>query len=841
MKFRQGLMSRSALAVLLVAGVLAAPTSASAETVVVEGNHRVDAETIRSYFAGGDSNEAVKKLYSTGYFSDVQVSRRGGALVVRVTENSSSINHVVFVGNSKVKSEDLQKEVQSKDRGAYSKAMVDSDVLRIQDVYRRSGRNTATVSARTVETPNGAVDVVFDINEGEKTGIKEIRFVGNSAISTSTLLGLMETTEMNYLSFLKTSDVYDPDRIAKDAEAIRRYYLKNGYADFHVIGTDAVYDPAAGGYILTISVEEGPQYTVGSVHVESQLRGVSSEELQEYVGVHVGDTYNGTAVEKTIDRMTREIGKRGFAFSQVRPRGDRDPASRTVSLVFVVEDGPRVYVERINVRGNSATRDYVIRREFDIGEGDAYNKAMIDRAERRLNSLGFFKKVKITNETGSEPDRVIINVDVEEQSTGNFSISGGYSTTQGFLAEVSVSQSNFMGRGEYVRLAVSAGQYAQGIELNYTEPFFLDQRLAAGFDLYTKISDASQYAYYSNWVTGGTIRFGIPITDEITLGPRYTLYNSRLSIPNTTSQPYNDCTYPINGTTPGTFGAPPIDTIFGTTSCLTNGEASVALKQAQGDWVTSMVGYTLSYNTLDNPRDPHNGIRADLKQDFAGVGGNSEFLRTTIDIRGYHELYFDNLVGIARVQAGDIQPFGNTPLRIVDNFNLGQGLVRGFAPGGIGPRDITNTTQANNGNALGGTKFYGGSLEAQAPIPYLPRDIGLKGAIFADAGTLYDYRGSTNFGTYLGYNAGQATSCAYMNTHTPQGAAKQTYALNGVPIQQSPCITVGGDTTALRSSVGVGLIWASPMGPIRFNYAFVTSKNTYDITQQFSFSGGANF
>jgi outer membrane protein insertion porin family len=809
-------MSRSALAVLLVAGVLAAPTSASAETVVVEGNHRVDAETIRSYFAGGDSNEAVKKLYSTGYFSDVQVSRRGGALVVRVTENSSSINHVVFVGNSKVKSEDLQKEVQSKDRGAYSKAMVDSDVLRIQDVYRRSGRNTATVSARTVETPNGSVDVVFDINEGEKTGIKEIRFVGNSAISTSTLLGLMETTEMNYLSFLKTSDVYDPDRIAKDAEAIRRYYLKNGYADFHVIGTDAVYDPAAGGYILTISVEEGPQYTVGSVHVESQLRGVSSEELQEYVGVHVGDTYNGTAVEKTIDRMTREIGKRGFAFSQVRPRGDRDPASRTVSLVFVVEDGPRVYVERINVRGNSATRDYVIRREFDIGEGDAYNKAMIDRAERRLNSLGFFKKVKITNETGSEPDRVIINVDVE-------------------------AQSNFMGRGEYVRLAVSAGQYAQGIELNYTEPFFLDQRLAAGFDLYTKISDASQYAYYSNWVTGGTIRFGIPITDEITLGPRYTLYNSRLSIPNTTSQPYNDCTYPINGTTPGTFGAPPIDTIFGTTSCLTNGEASVALKQAQGDWVTSMVGYTLSYNTLDNPRDPHNGIRADLKQDFAGVGGNSEFLRTTIDIRGYHELYFDNLVGIARVQAGDIQPFGNTPLRIVDNFNLGQGLVRGFAPGGIGPRDITNTTQANNGNALGGTKFYGGSLEAQAPIPYLPRDIGLKGAIFADAGTLYDYRGSTNFGTYLGYNAGQATSCAYMNTHTPQGAAKQTYALNGVPIQQSPCITVGGDTTALRSSVGVGLIWASPMGPIRFNYAFVTSKNTYDITQQFSFSGGANF
>ena len=301
---------------------------------------------------------------------------------------------------------------------------------------------------------------------------------------------------------------------------------------------------------------------------------------------------------------------------------------------------------------------------------------------------------------------MIINVDVEEQSTGNFSISGGYSTTQGFLAEVSVSQSNFMGRGEYVRVWRSRlASMRSGVELNYTEPFFLDQRLAAGFDLYTKISDASQYAYYSNWVTGGTIRFGIPITDEITLGPRYTLYNSRLTIPNSTSQPYNDCTYPINGTTPGTFGALPVDTIFGTTSCLTNGEASVALKQAQGDWVTSMVGYTLSYNSLDNPRDPHNGIRADLKQDFAGVGGNSEFLRTTVDIRGYHELYFDNLVGIARCRLAIFQPFGNTPLRIMDNFNLGQSLVRGFAPGGIGPRDITNTTQANNGNALGGTKL----------------------------------------------------------------------------------------------------------------------------------------
>ncbi|WP_294533434.1 outer membrane protein assembly factor BamA [uncultured Rhodoblastus sp.] len=830
------------MAVVMIASSVAIPTRASAETILVEGNRNVDADTIRSYFAGGDANEGVKKLYSSGYFSDVQVSRRGNALVVHVVENASTINHVVFVGNSKIKSEDIEKEIQSKAHGGYNQAIVDADVVRIGDMYRRAGRSTATVKARAVETPRGTVDVVFDINEGDKTGIKQIRFVGNRVFSSSKLQGMMETTEMNFLSFIKSSDVYDPDRIAKDAEAIRRYYLKNGYADFRITGTDAEYDPQLGGYILTISLEEGEQYTVGNVQVESHLRDISDASLASEVSVHVGDVYNGNQVEKTVDRITKVLGQRGYAFAQVRPRGDRDPATHTVSIAFVVEEGPRVYIERINVRGNTATRDYVIRREFDIGEGDAYNKALIDKGERRLNSLGYFKKVKITNEAGSAADRVIVDVDVEEQSTGSFSISGGYSTTEGFLAEVSVTQSNFLGKGEYVRLALSVGQYAKGIELNYTEPFFLDQRLAAGFDLYSKLSDASRYAYYSNWVSGGTLRFGIPITDQITLGPRYTLYNSRLSVPNSTSQPYNDCTYPIIGTTPGTPGALPIDTTYGTVSCLTNGEASVALKQASGNWVTSMIGYTLSFNNVDNPRDPHEGIRADLRQDFAGVGGNSQFLRTTVDFRGFHELYFDNLVGIAHVQAGDLQPFGSQPLRIVDNFNLGQSLVRGFAPGGIGPRDITNSTSNNNGNALGGTKYFGASLEAQSPIWGLPKDLGLKLALFADAGTLYDYRGATNFGSYLGYNAGQAASCSYMNNYTPQGAAKQTYAANGVPIQQSACITVGGnDAFAIRSSVGAGLIWASPMGPIRFNYAFVLSKQSSDVTQQFSFSGGANF
>ncbi len=538
MKFRQGLIGRSLLAAIVVLGVGGV---ARAESVVVEGNHRVDSDTIQSFFHGSDTNKSVKDLYATGMFSDVRVAHQGGRLIVHVVENKNLINRVAFEGNSKIKSEQLSGEIRSKSRGAYDQATVDADVQRILDVYRRSGRSAASVSARTVDMPNGRVDVVFKIDEGDKTGVRDIRFVGNHVYSTSKLVGLMEMTEMNWLSFIKSSDVYDPDRLGKDEEAIRRFYLKNGYADFRVVGSDAIYEPARQGYVVTITVDEGPQYTVGTAGVESHLADVPEAALAPYVRLTPGEIYNGDKVEKTVEALTREVMKRGYAFSQVRPRGDRDPATRTVALNFVVEEAPRVYIERINIHGNTRTREYVIRREFEIGEGDAYNKVLIDRAERRLNSLGYFKKVKITNQQGSTGDRVVVDVEVEDQSTGSFSVSGGYSTVEGFIAEVSVSESNFMGRGQYVRTSVSVGQYSRGVELNFTEPYFLGERLAAGFDLYSKLSGASPYSYYSNWVTGGTIRFGIPINDDLTFAPRYSVYNSKLTIPNTPGQPFNDC------------------------------------------------------------------------------------------------------------------------------------------------------------------------------------------------------------------------------------------------------------------------------------------------------------
>ena len=818
MRFMRIFQGRFAVAIVALAWLCAGSFAAFAENVLVQGNKRIDSETIAAYFSGSDQasvNKGVKDLYATGLFSSVKVSRAGGRVVISVTENNT-INRVAFEGNSKVKTETLTAEVHSKSRGPYSQAMVDADIERIKDVYRRSGRAAATVTARTVDLPNGRLDVVFTIDEGEKTGVKTINFVGNQVYSSGKLRDLMQTTEMNYLSFFKTSDVYDPDKIASDLELIRRFYLKNGYADFHVVGSDAQFDPAQGGYIVTITVEEGVQYTVAAVDVESHLPDLDGASLRPFVRLSPGEVYNGDLVQKSVDALTKEVGKHGYPFTQVHPRGDRDPATHTVTIAFVLDEGPRVYIERIVVRGNTRTRDYVIRREFELGEGDAYNRVLIDRAERRLNNLGYFKKVKITNEPGSTPDRVIVVVDVEDQPTGSLSLSGGYSTTEGFIAEVSVTETNFMGRGQYVRLAVSEGQFSRGVEFNFTEPYFLGDRIAAGFDVYAKKSDAFQFSFYNNFVTGATLRLGLPVTEELTFSPRYSIYRTDISIPNTSAQPFNDCNSPLNGVTPvlsGATGVGPPTFFF---NCLTNGEASLALKEAQGPFVTSMFGYTLGYNTLDNNKNPTGGFFAELRQDVAGAGGDERFVRTTGDLRYYHEIY-DQFVGLVHLQGGDLQSFGGNRLRIVDNFNLGPSLVRGFAPFGIGPRDIG--TDDPQGNPLGGTKYFGGSLEVQFPIYGLPRDLGLKGAIFADAGTLYGFTGRTNF--------------------SPTGVCTPT---NFPPaFTQGTCITVGADSSLIRTSAGASIIWSSPLGPIRFDFAKTITKSQFDQTQFFRFTGGTTF
>jgi outer membrane protein insertion porin family len=816
----RGFLNRLALAVVVAAGLAGYVSVAFAQNVVVHGNRRVDTDTVRSYFTGNDVNKGVEDLRKTGLFSSVRARRDGGTIVIDVAENNV-INRVAFEGNSKVKTESLQAEIQTRSRGPFDPAIVDADVQRILEIYRRSGRAAASVKYRIVDLPNGRIDVVFTIDEGAKTGVKSINFVGNVVYSGYRLRGLMQTTEMNLLSFFKSSDVYDPDKISADLELIRRFYLKNGYADFRIVNSDATYDPVQQGYIVTITLEEGPQYRVGDVQVDSHLPDVPSDVLRPLVSISAGDIYNGDAVEKTVERLSKEVSKNGYVFSQVRPRGDRDIATHTVRIAFVVDEGPRVYIERIDIRGNTRTRDFVIRREFEIGEGDAYNRVLIDRGERRLNSLGYFKKVRITNQPGSQADRVIIIVDVEDQPTGSFSVSGGYSTTDGFLAEVSVSESNFMGRGQFVRASATVGQRARGVEFNFTEPYIFDQPIAAGIDLFAKQSDASSYSFYRNTIIGSTLRLGLPITDEISFSPRYSIYNQFVSIPNDSKRPYNDCTNPVFGTTPGFNYFPIAPSLF--YNCLTNGEASLAIKEAQGSTLTSLAGYTLSYNSLDRVKEPTSGIYAELKQDIAGLGGQSRFVRTTGEARYYHDLFWDDIIGIARIQGGVMQAIGGYQLRVTDNFNLGPSLVRGFAPGGIGPRDISDFTNTK-GNGIGGTKYVGGSLEAQFPIWGLPRELGLKGAVFADAGTLFDYRGRTNFSQQVFGIPGLPCVPPY----TPPGFG------------QGSCITLD-DEKKIRSSVGASILWSSPLGPIRFDYAFVTSKASHDVTQAFRFSGGSSF
>ncbi|MDB5511334.1 MAG: rane protein [Enterovirga sp.] len=835
MKTVQRLWSALAAAALGGAVVMAFSGAASAQEIVVQGNGRVDTETVRSYVTGtGSLDEARRAMLQTGMFSDVRLSRQGNRIVVSVRENTT-INRVVIEGNRKFNRDALEPELQTKARRPFSQATVDADVRRLQEMYTRIGRSAAKITSRTVDLPNGRVDVVFTVEEGSKTGIAEINFVGNDAFSSRRLRELMNTSEMNLLSFLKTNDTYDPDRLAADYELLRRYYLKNGYADFQVVSADVKYDDAQEGYVVTVTVNEGRQYRVGQVGFDSRVAQIDPEILRDQIETGAGDVYNAEAVEKTLTNMTNEAVRRGHPFVSVRPTGARDPATQTVNLGFVIEEGPRVYVERINVRGNTRTRDYVIRRELDIGEGDPFNKVLIDRAERRLNALGYFKKVRVSTEPGNAADRVVVNIDVEDQPTGAFSISGGYSTSDGAIGEIAISESNFLGRGQFVRLAGQLGQRSRGVDFSFTEPYFLGYRMSAGFDLFSKYSDQTQYARYENRLTGGQIRLGLPLTEESGITLRYSLFEQSLKVPNTLRRPYNDCSAPLAG-----YTARNADGTSLYPNCAYDGEASVAVKESQGTTLTSLAGVTLAYNTVDNLKNPRSGIYAELKPDVAGLGGDSKYFRVTGEARYYRELWED-IVGVVKFQGGHINAIADNQrtsgiataggdLRLVDHFFMGPTLVRGFAPSGIGPRDIS--TPDANSNALGGTTYLGATVEAQFPLPLVPRDLGLKGAVFADAGTLFGYQGPRAFDV----NRNGSFQCATANV-------------------QPECV-VARDKMTIRSSVGASLLWNSPLGPIRFDYAYALSKDEgqlvnfptfgwvrvgQDQTQAFRFSGGTRF
>jgi outer membrane protein insertion porin family len=812
---------------LSVTARLAYAQTATVGSIVVQGNQRVEADTIRSYFKAGPGgrldafqiDEGVKALFATGLFQDIRPSFQGGRLTITVIENPV-INRIAFEGNKKVKDEQLKSEIQSKERGTLSRPLVQADTARLVDVYRRSGRFDVRIEPKIIELPNNRVDLVFEINEGVKTGVKSIVFVGNRAYSSYRLKEVIKTSVTGLLAFLQTGDIYDPDRIEADRELLRRFYLKHGYIDVQIVSAIGEYDPNLRGFVITFTIEEGEQYRFGTVDVQTTIRLLNPALLRSRLRAYPGDVYNAEAVEKSVEDMTIEAAKLGFAFATVRPRAGRDPATRTVNLVFMVEEGQRAYIERINIRGNTRTRDYVIRREFDLAEGDAYNRALVNRAERRLKNLAYFKTVKITTEPGSAPDRVILNVDVEEQSTGEFSVSGGYSTADGFIGEVSVAERNLLGRGLFGRISVQYGQYTRGAQFSFVDPYFLGYRVAAGLDVFYKQQNPTSYVSYETQTVGFGTRLGFALREDLALQVRYSLYQQRVTLPpnlmncNNVNPDFVN-TFPtpdkIN-TTPAL--TPPLG-FAGLANCYVDGEASLAVKRelAGGPVLTSLVGYTLSYNTLDNNKSPTQGLMTEFRQDFAGVGGDVKFVRTSGDLYAYHEVVPD-LVGLLHLQGGQIAGWDGG-LRMLDHFQMGSNLVRGFAPAGIGPRDLTQLPFTGvYGDALGGTYYWGASLELQTPLYFLPKDAGVKFAAFADAGSLWNYVGPT------------------------------TFPATGEVISGSICATPPcpiDNAMHVRSSVGVGLIWDSPFGPLRFDYSFPMSKEPYDRVQQFRFGGGTKF
>jgi outer membrane protein insertion porin family len=783
----------TAVAPAAVASAAAPPAEASAPSAIrVEGNRRIEASSIRTYFHAArdgrfeeaDLDAALKALYATGLFADVHITRSPEGPVVAVVENPT-LERVAFEGNRKLKDEQFKTEVQSKSGGPLWRPIVQADVTRMVEIYHRHGYFQARVEPKIITRDKQLADLVFEVDEGAKTGVKKIQIIGNHVFSADQLKGAITTGETNLLSFFLNNDIYDPDRIEVDRDHLRRFYLKHGYADVRIVAAAAHYEAGLKGIVVTFTVEEGSQYRVGAVELKSGLRDLDPAILQARLRPKIGDVYDAEAVQQTVETLTLEAARHGHPFVTVQPSDDRDPSGHIVRLVYMVDQGPRRYIERIAIHGNSKTQDSVIRREFDIAEGDAYNRALIERAERRLKSLGFFKTVKITEAPGSAADRIVVNVAIEEQPTGDFSVMAGYSTTDGVLGEVSIRERNLMGRGDAVGASVTYGQYTKGFNLSFTEPRVAGTGLTVGADLYAKQTLASNYQSYGGTTYGTTFRLGTALTDDLGVQWHYSIYNQSTSL----SPALMDCS-PSN--------PPP--------GCYANGEASLPVKQAAlaGPAWVSAVGSTVNYNTLDNNRSPTTGINSALNQDLAGLGGDVKFLRTSEDFRAYNPIAGD-VVGMVRGQGGYITPWGGQQLPLTNGFFGGPQLVRGFAPNGFGPRDLTPGTTMDN---VGGRQYWATSAELQAPVPLVPAGSGLKVGVFADAGSVWGYRGGSTVA------AGPALSQS---------------------LQQSVQVA---DSHVVRSSLGAGLIWDSPFGPLRADYAIPVSKASYDVTQRFHFSAG---
>lgn len=770
--------------------------------IQVSGNRRIEPETVRSYlkFSVGSPYEAAKvdqsirALFATGLFSDVKIDRDGSSVLVTVVENPI-INQVAFEGNSEVDAATLQAEVHLKPRAVFTRAKAQSDVQRILDVYKRQGRFAASVEPKLIELEQNRVNVVYEITEGGAAKVKGISFSGNHAFNDQQLRDIISTTQAGWLDFLKGTSIYDPDRVSLDRELIRQYYLKNGYADVNVVAGNATLAPDGSGFFLTYTIEEGELYTFGSVTIDSALPNLNTAALNGQVETLTGQVYNASQMDKSVEKLTLAVAEQGYAFARVRPRATPNASNRTIGISYQVDEGPRVYIDRIDISGNVRTKDFVIRREFRLAEGDAYNPLLVEQAKKRLNALGLFKAVDVKRKPGSAPDRVVLEVAITEQPTGELSFGAGYSTSEGVIGDVSITERNLMGNGQFLRLKLGGSFTRAQVDLSFTEPRFLDQNLSAGFDLFYKQVDLTDYSGFKQRSVGGSLRLGFPLSENLWAQTSYTLAE-------------ND--------------------IYGVTDI-----ASIGVLQASqlngGRSLTSSFGTALTYDVRNHPKNPTRGYYLQVAADFAGAGGDVQYVRVSGEGRGYYPLT-EKLTLVGRVTAGHIEGWGGDDVRLTDLFFRGGETIRGFKTSGYGPRDIST------GDALGGKTYWAANAEVRFPIPVLPDELGVSGAVFFDAGSLYD---ATSAIKSLASDCGKLPGSGVYGGDNGANGTNKTSPLGTSGNRRAPvCLS---DSSDIRTSYGGSIIWNSPVGPLRLDFANALNKSVGDQTQFFRFGASTKF
>jgi outer membrane protein insertion porin family len=827
----------------------------------VVGNQRLEAETVLSYTAlrVGDQydnerlDQALRDLLATELFADVTIAGADtGNLVIQVRENPV-INRIVLEGNHRIKDDKITPEIRLAPRQIFTRSRARADVARIIELYRRQGRYAASVDPQIVQLDQNRVDVVFEINEGPRSRVRRINIIGNDHFGDGRLIQEMATREHTWYNIFSSRDSYDPDRLAFDQQKLRQFYLTQGYADFRVASAVAELTPDRRDFIITYVVEEGQRYKFGDLSVGSDIRDFSPTQLRNSLPMHTGDWYNAQQVEDTVTHLNELAGLFGYAFADVRPQFHRDREHLTMGVDFHVAETPRVYVERIDISGNTTTQDKVIRREFRLAEGDPFNNVRVRRSRDRIQSLGYFQdNLEITQNQGSAPDRVVLGVEVEERATGQLQLSGGYSSLERFLLNLSVEQRNFRGMGQQLRASVNYSSYSKSVELGFTEPYLFDRNIAIGFDLFRRDYNSFNFVgnqrttTYDQISTGGQIRVGVPLTDKLSLALRYGLTYDEIGL-----NPTLYFTDP-DGTGPLPAACDPL--IAGRYLCDT-----------LGNRLTSSIGYSLVWNTLNNTLRPSHGERILIGQDFAGLGGDVRYIRIRFAAAKYWDV-FNHFIFSISAEGGYIASLehgspGVDPVRLTDRFFLGSPQIRGFDIRGVGPRvqrqtylftdvagvptDIHLNTNRSNiaDDAIGGRAYYLARAELEIPLGASVHELGIRPSVYMDVGALWNVRhpnlldiDPTNPLTFFECTptAGGA-STLQRNACDPTTQTTNRVAI--APFRE----TFLGDSPSPRLSVGFGVNWNSPFGPFRIDIARALLHEPGDDTKLFTFNVGTAF